>query len=349
MPGRGFAQCDTAEVVCLLTRYPDAAGTRPSRHRKSSWISWQTALLLVGALIVAAIVYVATSVTVAVQEIQMDEPPPAAPEVAPAPVKPNEPVNILVMGLDDDKLRSDTLMLVSVDTDKKKVGVIQIPRDTRARLAGKGTFEKINAAYAYGVGDKQFPAHLRALKTVEDLLEISIHHTVVIELDAFRKIVDEVGGVEIDIPRKMEYDDPEQNLHIHFEPGPQKLDGKQALEFVRWRRNNDGTGYPDADLGRIRAQQQFLRSLMAEALKLTNLPQIPVQATRVAKYVKTTLQPARLLQFASLAPSVDVEFATLPGVDAYLLDPRENAQISYYLHDPVETKKLVDRLVGGLD
>lgn len=324
-----------------------------NNHRIKARRRWRIALLAVAALVTAALVYALSMVGVAVEEIADPVvPEEVRPEARPVPVQAGQRVNILVMGLDDDRLRSDTMMLVSVDQEQNKVGMLQIPRDTRALLAGKGTYEKINAAYASGVGDKKFPSNLRALKTVEDLLDVSIHYTVVIDLDGFRKAIEAVGGVWVDIPFKMDYDDPTQDLHIHFEPGRQKLNGKQALEFVRWRGNNDGTGYPDGDLGRIRTQQKFLGALMDELLKPANLVLLPNQLVTVSRHISTTMESSRILGLAKLAAGMrrqDIEMATLPGTDAYLLDPHENRRLSYYLADPTATRTLVDRMVRGID
>ncbi len=313
---------------------------------------WRTVLLLLVALLTVGLVYTATMVGVAVNDITEPVSEEVAPEARPAPVRAGERINILAMGLDEEGLRSDTMMLVSVDLEERRVAVIQIPRDTRALLAGKGTIEKINAAYAYGVGDRRFPANLRALKTVEDLLDIPVHHTVVVELDAFRKAVDLIGGVWVEIPFKMDYDDPTQNLHIHLEPGRQKLDGQKALEFVRWRRNNDGTGYPDGDLGRIRAQQQFLRAAISQVLRPGNLINLPNLARELAQYVETTMDGNLILSLAKVAAQIrpeDVAFATLPGVDSYIYDPQMKMALSFYVPDPVETRRLVDRMIHGID
>jgi polyisoprenyl-teichoic acid--peptidoglycan teichoic acid transferase len=334
-----------------MVSHSDLLGSRKARHRPPRRWGRIIVLLLTGC-ITAALVYVFSMVGVAVQEVTDPIPEEVRPEMRPLPVQAGQRINVLVMGLDADKLRSDTMLLVSFDPETKKATFMQIPRDTRALIAGKGTYEKINSAYAYGVGDKQFPANLRALKTVEDLLDVSIHYTVVVDLEGFRKAIDAVGGVTIDIPQKMDYDDPTQDLHIHFEPGRQKLDGKQALEYVRWRGNNDGTGYVDGDLGRIRAQQQFLGALLDKMLRPSNLVSLPGQLAEISHYISTTMESSRVLSLTALATSLrraDLEFTTLPGTDGYLFEPAYAQRISYYFMDPASTAKLVDRAVRGID
>nr|WP_245302923.1 LCP family protein [Symbiobacterium terraclitae] len=264
------------------------------------------------------------------------------------------------MALDQDALRTDVLLLVSFDLEQKRVAAIQIPRDTRAYLAGKGTIEKVNHAYVYGIVDEYgnidpdevFPSNLRTLKTVEGLLGVRIHHTVVVDMAAFVRAIDAIGGVEVDIPFKMEYDDPYQDLHIHFEPGPQVLNGQKALEYVRWRHNNDGTGYPDEDLGRIRAQQAFMRTVIAKVTSPGSLVRLPALLQELAGYVESTIEPSRLPALIALVAGLDpgsVEITTLPGTSASLYEVGLDQYLNYYLHDPVATRQLVDRLVHGID
>lgn len=312
------------------------------------------AILVIAALVAAGVLYVLSSLGIAVSKSYTPVAQEVAPEVRAAPVQPGERVNILFMALDDQEVRTDVMILGSIDLEQKKAAAIQIPRDTRAFLAGEGTIEKINHAFAYGVrdGDEAFPPNLRSLKTVEALLGVRIHYTVVVDMDAFTRAIDEIGGVEVDIPFVMDYDDPYQDLHIHFNPGRQILNGQQALEFVRWRHNNDGTGYPDQDLGRIRAQQQFIRTVLEQVTRPGNLVKLPGLIQVLAGYVESTIEPARLASLAAMATSIDVnniEMVTLPGIDAMLLDPKTGLRSSYFVHDPAATRQLVDRLVHGID
>jgi len=309
--------------------------------------------LLAVLLVAAGAVYVVGSLTAAVNRSYVPNDPDVAPELQAAPVQPGERMNILVMALDREAVRTDVLILFSLDLEEKRVGAIQVPRDTRAFLAGEGTIEKVNHAYAYGVRDRDtaFPPNLRALKTVEGLLGVRIHHTVVVDMDAFVRAIDEIGGVEVDIPFKMDYDDPAQDLHIHFEPGRQVLNGQQALEYVRWRHNNDGTGYPDEDLGRIRTQQAFMRTVLEKVTSPANLVRLPALARTLAGYVESTIEPSRLPGLVSLAAGLKpeaVEMVTLPGAGASLYDEQFGQYVSYYLHDPVATRRLVVRLVHGV-
>lgn len=116
---------------------------------------------------------------------------------------------------------------------------------------------KLNAIHSYS--DEKNCCTNTVLQ-IEDLLGINIDHYVKIDLDAFRKIVDTVGGVEVDVPQDMDYEDPVQDLYIHLDAGLQTLNGEQAEQLVRFRK------YPTGDEGRIEVQQLFLKALAEKVL-----------------------------------------------------------------------------------
>lgn len=166
-------------------------------------------------------------------------------------------VNVLVMGV--NRGLTDTIMLVSYDTERQKVAVISIPRDTYYYRQGYARPEahKINAIYAKdgAVGTA------RAVSDV--LLGIPINYYMVVDYDAVKKVVDAMGGVPMDIPRDMNYSDPwdKPPLRISIPKGKQVLDGEKAVQFLRYRH-----GYPDADIGRVKAQQTFVRAAFKQAV-----------------------------------------------------------------------------------
>ena len=129
---------------------------------------------------------------------------------------------------------ANTIMVAAYDTAEQKVGVVSIPRDTLVDRS----FPKINAVYGSG--------GIEALKeTVSDLIGIPIDHYMTVNIRAFKALVDAVGGIDFYVPCDMDYDDstPGQELYIHYKEGMQHLNGQQALEVVRFRHNNDGSGY----------------------------------------------------------------------------------------------------------
>lgn len=159
---------------------------------------------------------------------------------------------ILVSGSDDGNGNSDTNILVAVDTVNGYVYGVSIPRDSKAVWDGKS--HKINAAFGKG-------GMTKLAEVVSDQLGIPVDYTVSVDLTGFEALVEAIGGVNFDVPINMDYDDPIQNLSIHFKKGVQYLNGADAMRVVRFRHNNDGTGYGSEDLGRMQTQQKFLKAV----------------------------------------------------------------------------------------
>lgn len=253
-------------------------------------------------------------------------------------------INILVIGIDggvNGKVntsgktgtRSDVMMVVSVDPELKKVGVLSVPRDTRVLIPTVNSIEKAGHAHAYGGPDL-------VVETLENLLEIDIHRYVRVDFEGFKKVIDVLGGVYIDVPEDMNYEDPYQNLYIHIEKGPQLLDGEKALQFVRYRQ------YRNADIGRIEAQHLFLQALADKVLRVATLPKIPQIVSEIMPYVLTDLSNEDIMYLASVGLNIkmqDVEMGVLPGSDGYIGD------LSYWLVDAEKAQETVDRLLRGID
>ena len=163
---------------------------------------------------------------------------------------------ILLLGCDRASGLADSILVVSINEAEKHTSILQIPRDTYAEYTDRD-YKKINGALSVlGEGGiKDF---------FSSALGVSIHHFAIVKLDLFCKMVDAVGGVDVDVPQKMEYHDPAQNLHISLEEGRQRLDGRAAEHFVRYR-----SGYVNADLGRLDAQKLFLRAFARRCRELT--------------------------------------------------------------------------------
>ncbi len=150
--------------------------------------------------------------------------------------------NILVLGVDSNGpdtlpfsgVRSDTIIIVNVDPTGKSINAISIPRDSKVYLADGHGIQKINAAYAIGGIDL-------AKKTIEETLGIKIHNYIIVNAEGVRKLIDAIGGVPIHIDQRMHYNDYSGKLHINFNKGDHVLNGKQAEEFIRFRK--DYLGY----------------------------------------------------------------------------------------------------------
>jgi LCP family protein required for cell wall assembly len=225
----------------------------------------------------------------------------------------SRPVNILVMGIDevleaqpnsDDVFagRTDTLLLVRVDPETGHLNVMSIPRDTRVQIPGFG-MDKINQANVLGGPE------LVAQTIGYNLGDIPIDRYVRVNTTAFREIVDLVGGVEINVPKRMEYTDRTQGLYIDLYPGWQTLNGDQAEQFARFRQEN-------GDIGRVQRQQMLLRALRERLTNPTVIPKLP-QAVRVAlRYVDTNLTLEEMLAIANFGLEMEpdqLQMVMLPG------------------------------------
>jgi len=239
---------------------------------------------------------------------------------------------ILVYGVDNDAGGSDTNMLMRFDAEGKKIDVVSLPRDT---LMSNG--HKLNSSYNNGGTEK-----LRS--NIEDMLGIPVDFYVSVDLKGFIALIDQIGGVDFDVPEDMDYDDPYQDLHIHFKKGLQHLSGQQSMEVVRFRHNNDNTGYGGRqDIGRIGTQQAFLKAVAQKLMKLENVPAV---AETFLKYVKTDLTLGNLVWLANEALGMGgmdaISFATLPGdgtgwykgMSVYALDPTQVLEMTNSMLNP---------------
>ncbi|MBK5252752.1 MAG: LCP family protein [Peptostreptococcaceae bacterium] len=243
-------------------------------------------------------------------------------------VKASRRVNVLLLGLEG--YRTDTIMLASFDPDNGKLDIVSIPRDTYYYRSGYDDADqkKINAAYGHG-GAQQVMA------AVSDILNVPVHEYVKVTYSGIERIVDSIGGVEVNVPIKMDYDDiyAEPELHIHFEEGVQTLRGDNAIEYLRFRKNNDGAGYQNGDLGRIEAQQEFLKSAAKNILSF----KLPVVANTMFQYIKTDMSLPDILYYAKSAVGM-----TRNDINTYRISGRvANMGLSYFLHDPADTEELM--------
>lgn len=222
---------------------------------------------------------------------------------------------VLVCATDIDGTRTDAIMVATLDTKNDTVNVINIPRDLMSSCNRLGDSKKINAAYGTRGGIETTKGD------VKKVLGFTPDKYVVVSFDAIAEIIDAIGGVDYEIPWRMKYDDPTQNLHIDFQPGMTHLDGQAAVEFMRWRKNNSGvrtgsSNYTGGDEQRIEKDQEFLKFLAKEVFTITNVPRLPNLAQAVFSNVKTDLTAGEVLWLAWQLYDVkneDINMMTLPG------------------------------------
>jgi len=314
---------------------PKRLMTPPSREKKSPLRRLGLVLYFILFGISAVIVAVYLAFTLFVSEPEVVPPPvqqqpnvPAATQPAEDPgeqpgaqEQPTQPqaeplerregvYNIFLAGADAEGYRTDTMMIVSYDTKAQTVGVVSIPRDT---IVDRGEGENPKLVYGKGGVDAR-------RQEISEMLGIPIDYYIKINLQAFVAVVDQLGGVDFYVPCDMNYDDPAQDLHIHYTEGMQHLNGQQVMEVARFRQNNEDengnvTGY--SDIGRTQTQQKLLVALAKKVLSWNSLTSINNFVEIFKKYVYTDLELNDMLYLASKAIYVDigtgVKTATLTG------------------------------------
>ena len=241
---------------------------------------------------------------------------------------------VMIMGVDeraDDVGRSDTLMIATLDPDKNQAALLSVPCDTRVKIKGHG-FDKINAAYAYG-GRKL------TQETIESLLNTHIDHYIKINVHGFTKIIDALGGIDIDVEKRMYYEDPwddDGGLYIDLQPGMQHMDGKTAITYVRYRDE-------EGDIGRIKRQQNFMKAVMDKLVSPTIIPKLPAIVSAVSDSVETDMSVSEILSFlGTLQDAKDngLKSEMLPGKPVYI------EGISYWVPDISKTRQILANTLG---
>lgn len=237
----------------------------------------------------------------------------------------------LLVGMDKVGSNTDSLIIVRYDTDEQSVSMASIPRDTCVDVQRK--LKKINAAYANG-GMEQLE------EEVSRTFGIPLDFYVKVNVQGFVALVDALGGVDFDVPCSMNYDDPYQDLHIHYEPGMQHLSGQQALEVCRFRHNNDNTGYTDT--GRMETQRGVLTAIAKKLLSWGSLTKVKSYLDIVFEHVDTDLSASDVAWFAEKALSFDM---SAEGALNTMMMPAAWRNPYMYL-DPEATLEMVNQYLN---
>ena len=244
--------------------------------------------------------------------------------------------NIMVLGVDrriDDVGRSDTLFVAMLDTQKNRISLLSVPRDTLVKIPGHG-WDKVNHAYAFG-------GHALSQKTLEGFLGIPINNYLLVDFRGFVDLVNAIGGVDIDVEKPMQYQDPYDDnggVVVNLQPGRQHMDGTTAIQYVRYRDE-------EGDIGRVRRQQKFMQAIFAK-LRGTNLvTKAPEIAQALYKSVETDLSAGDLLSLLvtftkNVSGTSRLETAMVQGSPAYLDD------ISYWIPNMTALRQQLALLSG---
>lgn len=217
--------------------------------------------------------------------------------------------NILLCGVDESHENADTIVLASFDTKAKTLRLLSIPRDTMSNE--ERPIQKINASYSV-----DYEGNIeQTIREVEKVTALPIDRYAITTFEGFEEAIDAIGGVEMYVPMDLEYSDPYQDLEINLKEGDQVLDGKHALQFVRFR-----SGYATGDIGRIGAQQLFFAALADTFLNKSIVTKVPSLAKVVSENMETDLTISEMIWFFKQAQGMSkdsIEMFILPGTPDY--------------------------------
>lgn len=251
-------------------------------------------------------------------------------------------INALVLGVDDDGFRTDTVIVASLDLETSEVSVLSIPRDTKLYVKNRKMTRKMTEIHAMGSekGNGTIVGPVGTAEAVSQLTGIPINYYVEFSFDAVRNVIDTLGPVTYDVPdvegngRGMNYEDPYQDLYIHLKPGVQELDGDKILQLIRYRKG-------DSDFARMERQQNVIKSVIDQKLNLSLLLKLPKLFVQMKKDINTNLSAGDVKKYAQYLTKLSGE-----GIKTYQL-PGESQRLKngwYFVCDIEETKKLVSEV-----
>lgn len=204
----------------------------------------------------------------------------------------NDPVSILLMGIEDyqsegDLGRTDTLIVATFNPNDEKLKLVSIPRDTMVEIVGRGYEDKINHAHAFG-------GKTMTIDTVENFLGIPIDYYATVNFDAFKNIIDILGGITVNVPFDFQQNSDDRKAEkLQFYEGEMQLDGRYALAYARMRYED-----PRGDIGRNERQQEVIESIIDKALSVGTITKVDDLVQEIGNNVETNLKIGEGLGFA---------------------------------------------------
>ncbi|MGD1861428.1 MAG: LCP family protein [Leptolyngbyaceae cyanobacterium] len=226
---------------------------------------------------------------------------------------------------------SDTMLLIRFNPHTEQLIVLSLPRDTRTLVQGQMT--KLNEA-------NQLGGPALSAKSVSDLLGgVEIDRYVRINVQGVEKLIDALGGVTVNVPKDMKYQDDSQHLYINLKAGEQTLDGDKALQFLRFRYDDYG------DIGRIQRQQMLMRATIDQAINPKTITRLPKILSVIQSHVDTNLSVEELLALSGYASKINdynVQMLMLPGN----FSSSSDFELSYWIPNLAEIDSMVSEYLG---
>jgi LCP family protein required for cell wall assembly len=285
--------------------------------------------------------------TVEPQTVSLQPSPTALPEL-------DDPVNILLLGTDarmgEEIGRTDAIILVHLNPRARQVSLLSFPRDLWVDIPGfsKG---RINSVYA--IGERRMgPGYGAALlkETVEQLVGIPVNYFVLVNFEGFKTIIDEIGGITIDVPKAIndkafpvdEYPGDLRTMAVSFEPGSQTMDGTRALIYARTR-------HADSDFGRNQRQQQVLLGIfnkIREQGVMAHLTQLDEYTAAMRDYLRTDIPRDEMIRLAQVGARLDTG-----NIQRYAIDPSAIITLDSpdaFAADPTALRRIVEQMTAGV-
>lgn len=321
---------------------------RKQSRRQIWWFTWPHQLILGSLAIASGITGAATAYVLQMAPLQAHKVRSHLPHATPSitsmiPGRLTRPINVLILGIDNSGHphegsvtpaealagNSDTMLLVRIDPTLHQVNVLSIPRDTMVQIPKVGN-DKINDANVQG-------GVTLVAQSVSQLLQgVQIDRYVRVDTEGFVHLIDAIGGLEVNVPKPMNYVDRSQNLSIHFAAGKQYLNGQHLQEYVRYRHDEWG------DIGRVQRQQEVLSALLQRIIQPQTITKIPKILQVAQQNVDTDLSLEEMLALSQTLRSLNrqqMSCVMLPG----RFSRRDEYYLSYWISDPETTKPIMAR------
>ncbi len=257
-------------------------------------------------------------------------------------------LNILLLGVDKEGERSDSIMLVSYDFDDHSINLLSIPRDTKMYVTDRSVTRKITEVHGMHNSSGKMYGAAAVAESVTALTGMPVNYYLEFSFDALDNIMDILGPVEFDVPdlegkgRGMNYDDPYQDLHIHLKPGLQKLSGNQIQQFLRYRKSNYGTS-DGSDISRVGRQQALLKAIIDQKVNLGLIVKVPSIFKEIKSQLKTNFTVKDITKYAGQLKHISSENMTtfvLPG------ESKKTGGAWYFICDFSKTAELITNTFG---
>ncbi|WP_231891262.1 LCP family protein [Paenibacillus swuensis] len=232
-----------------------------------------------------------------------------------------KPKTILLLGLDSRKethtMLTDVIMVITMNPQTKSATVVSIPRDTRMEVTGFNRVSKANSYYAafHNKNDYSDPVEANMKSFFGQYLDVPIDYVSVVNFNGFKDVINAVGGIDVNVDMDMRYVDTADGTDIDLKKGQQELNGDEALDYVRYRKSNKGTG-ASSDLERNQRQQEVIHQLLNKIKSVEGVVKVGGIFDAVGNNIETDIPSQQLTSFIKTYMGINndnIEYVPLEG------------------------------------